>query len=185
MGRVPDDLAGEVWDYLSWRGLSLDSDTRHLVRRTLDLAGEIRTVTALARSLYLSRRALGRRFMERGIPVPSHWLHFGRILRAALHLQGVRSTLFDVACALGYPDGFALSNQMHRLAGIRPSMARDHLGWEWVVESWVRKETATGSFDALREVARSPMGIGQAPSAPRPPRQRTPRSARAKTKPAS
>ena len=144
--RSPDDLAIEVTDYLAWRGIVVDGDTRRLIRRTIDLSGEIRSVTALSRSLYLSRRALGRRFLARGLPVPSHWLHFGRVLRATLRLQSTNDTLFSVACALGYPDGFALSNQMHRLTGIRPSAARECLGLEWVMESWLKREAEPGAL---------------------------------------
>ena len=92
--RSPDDLAIEVTDYLAWRGIVVDGDTRRLIRRMIDLSGEIRSVTALSRSLYLSRRALGRRFLARGLPVPSHWLHFGRVLRATLRLQSTDDTLF-------------------------------------------------------------------------------------------
>jgi AraC-like DNA-binding protein len=144
--QPPEDLAAEALDYLAWRGIVLDADTRHIVRRTLELSAEIRTVSALSRSLYLSRRALGRRFLDRGIPVPSHWLHFGRILRACMRLQGPASNLFDVACETGYPDGFALSNQMNRLLGIRPSVAKEHFGWEWLVEAWLRREAVMGGF---------------------------------------
>jgi AraC-like DNA-binding protein len=144
--RPPDDLAGEVMEYLSWRGLVLDQETRHIVRKTLELSDDVRTVSALSRSLYLSRRALGRRFLERGIPVPSHWLHFGRVLRACVQLQNMKSSLFDVAAELSYPDGFALSNQMSRLVGVRPSVAREYLGWEWILESWLRREAVTGGF---------------------------------------
>jgi AraC-like DNA-binding protein len=144
--RAPDDLAIEVTDYLAWRGITVDGDTRRLIRRTIEVAGEIRSVSALSRSLYLSRRALGRRFLSRGLPVPSHWLHFGRILRATLRLQSTTDTLFTIACDLGYPDGFALSNQMHRLTGVRPTMARECLGWEWVMEAWLRVEAEAGGL---------------------------------------
>jgi AraC-like DNA-binding protein len=144
--RTPEDLAIEVTDYLSWRGIAVDGDTRRLIRRTIELAGEIRSVSGLSRSLYLSRRALGRRFLTRGLPVPSHWLHFGRILRAALRMQSTDDTLFTIACDLGYPDGFALSNQMYRLVGIRPTSARDCLGWEWLIEAWLRREAEYGGL---------------------------------------
>jgi AraC-like DNA-binding protein len=144
--RTPDDLAIEVTDYLAWRGITVDGDTRRLIRRTIELAGEIRSVSGLSRSLYLSRRALGRRFLTRGLPVPSHWLHIGRILRAALRMQSTEDTLFTIACDLGYPDGFALSNQMHRLIGVRPPSARDCLGWEWLIESWLRREAELGGL---------------------------------------
>jgi AraC-like DNA-binding protein len=144
--RFPSDLAVEVTDYLHWRGLDVDQDTRRLLRRILELSGELRTVTGLSRALYMSRRALGRRFMSRGLPVPSHWLHFGRVLRAALRLQEPSANLFAVGCDLGYPDGFALSNQMKRLMGVRPSLMRECFGWEWIVESWLIQEAQSGSF---------------------------------------
>lgn len=142
--RFPTDLPLEVSDYLAWRGIEVDSDTRRLMVRILELSAELRTVSGLARSLYMSRRALGRRFTTRGIPVPSHWLHFGRILRAAVRLQHPEATLLSVACDLGYPDGFSLSNQMHRLTGLRPSIMRECFGWEWIVEAWLLMEAREG-----------------------------------------
>jgi AraC-like DNA-binding protein len=144
--RFPSDLPLEVADYLAWRGVTVDTDTRRLLSRTLELSGELRTVSGLARSLYMSRRALGRRFTTRGLPVPSHWLHFGRILRASVRLQNPGLTLYAVACELGYPDGFALSNQMHRLTRLRPSIMRGCFGWEWIVEAWLRQEAEEGSL---------------------------------------
>lgn len=144
--REPEDLAVEVMDYLLWRGMNVDMDARRLIRKTVELSLELRTVTALARSVYLSRRALGRRFLTRGLPVPSHWLHFGRILRAALRLQNTDETLASAAYHFGYPDAFAFSNQMYRLTRVRPSEARRFLGWEWLVEAWLQTEGSTGGL---------------------------------------
>ena len=94
--REPEDMPVEFTDYLLWRGMNVDMDARRLIRKTVALSLELRSVTALVRSLYLSRRALGRRFLTRGLPVPSHWLHFGRILRAVLRLQNTDETLATV-----------------------------------------------------------------------------------------
>ena len=135
-------------DYLQWRGINVDIEVRRLIRKTIDLSSELRSVTALARSLYLSRRALGRRFLTNGLPVPSHWLHFGRVLRASLSLQSSGMTLAEAASRFGYPDGFALSNQMQRLVGVRPSDARRYLGWDWLVEAWIHTEAASGGFSS-------------------------------------
>ena len=146
--REPEDLSVEVMDYLQWRGINVDIEVRRLIRKTIDLSSELRSITALARSLYLSRRALGRRFLTNGLPVPSHWLHFGRVLRAALRLQSSAVTLEEAASRFGYPDGFALSNQMHRLVGVRPSEARRYLGWDWLVEAWIHTEAAGGGFSS-------------------------------------
>ena len=87
-----------------------------------------------------TRRALGRRFLSRGLPVPSHWLQLGRLLRVAVKLQNSRDSIFSVAYEFGYPDGFAVSNQMERIIGVRPHEVREQLGWEWIMECWLRSE---------------------------------------------
>ncbi len=147
--RFPGDFGMEVTEYLRWRGVETDLDTRRLIRKTLELSADIRTVSGLARSLYLSRRALGRRFMSRGLPVPSHWLHFGRTLRACLALQAGGVSLHAVASSLGYPDGFSLSNQIKRLMNLRPSIMRECFGWEWIVEAWLFQEARMKSLSPL------------------------------------
>lgn len=144
--RPPLRLSIAFTDYLAWRGLWLDSDTRRLIQRTVDLSTELRSISGLSRALYVSRRALGRRFLARGLPVPSHWLHLGRLLHAVIRLQNTDDSLFRIAIDLGYPDGFALSNQMKRMVGVRPSTVRDCLGWEWVVECWLEQEYAAGGL---------------------------------------
>lgn len=140
----PLDLAGEVTAYLSWRGIQLELGLKRIIQRTFDLCYEIETVTSLARSLHISRRALGRRFSTAGLPVPSHWLQAARLLTAALHLQSSDESVFTVATDLGYPDGFSMSNQMMRLMSIRPSEAREYLGWEWILEQWLVQEANQG-----------------------------------------
>lgn len=146
--RPPTSFATEVTDYLAWRGISLDPGTARIVRRIVELSDVVQTITALSRGLYMSRRALGRRFLSRGLPVPSHWLHLIRVLKAAVKLQNTDASLFSVACSMGYPDGFSLSNQMHRLCGIRPTEARERIGWEWILEAWLVKEAEQGGLTA-------------------------------------
>lgn len=158
----PSNLSYEVVDYVQWRGLELDQETRRLIRRTVELSAELRTLKALARGLYLSRRALGRRFKRRKLPVPSHWLQFCRLLRAVIRLQNSRSSLFGVACSLGYADGFTLSNQMERLVGVRPSLARERLGWEWFLEAWLQCEHKAGGLAlSLRRPTGTPCREGE------------------------
>lgn len=154
--REPDGLSEDVLEFLLWRGIRTDQETRRIIRRIVDLSDNIRTLTGLARGVYLSRRALGRRFRDRGLPVPSHWLQFCRVLRAAIQLQNSNASLHEVSRSLGYPDGFTLSNQMDRIVGIRPSAVRERLGWEWIAESWLRTERAAGGLDIpLRGAAKS------------------------------
>ena len=144
--RPPGDLPAEITDYMAWRGLSVPPDIRQLIRRTVELSGEVRSVQALARGMYISRRALGRRFDSAGLPVPSHWLHFSRLLRVVLRLQNSHDSIVAAGFRVGYPDGFSLSNQMQRLTGFRPSEARKYLGWEWLLEAWLRREAEAGGL---------------------------------------
>lgn len=144
--KPPENLGVEVTDYLAWRGLAVDRETAQLVRRTVALSADLRSISALCRSMYLSRRALGRRFLSRGLPVPSHWLHFARLLRVAIRLQNSSESVLSVGYEVGYPDAFSLSNQMARLTGYRPSDARTYLGWEWLLEAWLRREADAGGL---------------------------------------
>jgi AraC-like DNA-binding protein len=144
LAQGPASLPGEVMDYLWWRGMRPDQETRRLIQRMAELSSELQTLGAVSRAVYLSRRALGRRFHDRGLSAPSRWLQGFRVLRAAIELQSTEEPLERVAAGLGYPDSFTLSNQMERLVGARPSLVRERLGWEWVFESWLRSEWAQG-----------------------------------------
>jgi len=139
-------MGSDVLDYLKWRGLRLDQETRQVLGRIAVLSEEVRTLGAVARGLYMSRRALGRRFHDRGLPAPSRWLQIYRQLRAAQMLQSSDRSLGEIARCLGYPDEFTLSNQMDRMVGVRPSLVRERLGWEWFFESWLRREWDSGSL---------------------------------------
>ena len=149
----PRDRPQMVTAYLTRRGLLPDASIRSKVQHILGLVPEVTSVTDLARRLHTSRRTLGRHFSAAGLPVPSHWLQFARLLYATSRLQTEKTTVFRIAARAGYPDGFTLSNQMKRVIGHRPSEIRTLLGWEWVVESWIRTEVMNGGFDTTRYAA--------------------------------
>ncbi len=142
--QPPRDLAAEVVEYIRWRGLGVDRDTAQIIRRIIDLSQHLRSISAVSRSMYVSRRALGRRLASRGLPVPSHWLQVGRLLRVILRLQNSHETVSSIAFECGYPDGFSVSNQMERLLGHRPTEVRERLGWEWILEVWLKHEAEIG-----------------------------------------
>jgi len=149
--RPSIDLAADATEYLRWRGIHLGRGTVRLVRNILDLSADLRSVAAASRSLYVSRRALGRHMSSRGLPVPSHWLQIGRLLRVLYRLQNTTESVGSVGLSLGYPDGFSLSNQMERLTGHRPSLVRERFGWEWFFECWLRREASAGNFGPSRQ----------------------------------
>lgn len=167
--RPPSDLAAEVVEYIRWRGLGVDRETAQIIRRIVDLSRDLRSISAVSRSMYLSRRALGRRLMTRGLPVPSHWLQLGRLLRVILRLQNSNESVSSIAVDLGYPDGFAVSNQMARLLGYRPTEVRERLGWEWILETWLKREAESGGL-RLTSTEPDPASTGAAhPTSPKRP----------------
>ena len=142
----PEDLPGAMLDLLAYARVLVDKDTRRLIGKTIEHSNRVRSLSDLCRQLYVSRRALGRRFFDRRLPPPSHWLQFSRALRVCLRLQSSRLPVASIATTFGYPDAFTLSNQLVRLLGVRPSDVRECLGWEWLVEAWVEKERQAGHF---------------------------------------
>jgi AraC-like DNA-binding protein len=136
----PRNVAATLTDYLVRRGLLRKRKAVREFQKIVELAPETRSITALSRRMYTSRRTLGRHFLSSGMPVPSHCLHFARLLYVAVHLQADEAAMFRTATRFGYSDGFTMSNQMKRLTGHRPSQVRELLGWEWLVEVWLKKE---------------------------------------------
>jgi AraC-like DNA-binding protein len=140
LAAPPRHVPSALTDYLVRRGLLRDRRAAREFQRIAELAPEIRSIGRLARRLYTSRRTIGRHFAAHGLPVPSHCLHFARLLHIAIHLQSEDTPVFRIVTRYGYPDAFTMSNQMKRLVGYRPSEVRELLGWEWVVESWLKRE---------------------------------------------
>lgn len=140
LAAPPRSLAEAVTRHLRRRGVVMDGSTERDVRRIFELAPEVSSITRLARRMYVSRRTLGRHFALSGLPVPSHWLQFARLLHVSIQLQNETGAAFRIATRAGYPDGFTMSNQMKRMIGYRPTEVRNWLGWEWLVEAWLRRE---------------------------------------------
>lgn len=147
LATPPRRFAEAVSAYLVRRGLLRTEEIRRNVMAILEAVPAVRSVSDLAARLHASRRTLGRRFSDLGLPVPSHWLQFARILHVAMRLQVDRSSVGRIAGRYGYPDAFTLSNQMKRLTDYRPTDVRRWLGWEWLVEAWIKLEAEKGGID--------------------------------------
>jgi len=137
----PRDLPLRVLQYLTHHGVLPTPQLRTDVLRIFELAPHTPSIQKLCRQMYTSRRTLGRHFDAHGLPVPSHWLQFARLLHLATRIHGDRKAIFRLAAQAGYPDGFTMSNQMKRLLGIRPTELRQYLGYEWIIEDWLERES--------------------------------------------
>lgn len=136
----PPALPRAVVTQLEASGIIGDDETRATVEAIFAAAPRITSIQRLAAAMCQSRRTLGRFFRRRDLPVPSHWLQFARVLHASIQLQNTRTNVNRVATRYGYADGFTLSNSMKRLTGYRPTFVRQHLGWEWILDVWLRRE---------------------------------------------
>lgn len=140
LAAPPRALPRAVADQLIHTGLRFDPDARDVIETVFGSAPHVRSIQQLASRMCQSRRTLGRFFSDRGLPVPSHWLQFARVLHVAIQLQNTKASISRVSTRFGYKDGFTMSNSMKRLTGYRPSFVREHLGWEWLVAAWLRQE---------------------------------------------
>lgn len=140
LSAPPKSMAEAATLYLVHRGILRSRSIQKEVQRIFELAPEVPSISKLARRMYTSRRSLGRHFAAHDLPVPSHWLQFGRLLHISVRLQNESGAIFRIAAKSGYPDGFTLSNQMKRLTGFRPTDIKRLLGWEWIIEAWIRRE---------------------------------------------
>jgi AraC-like DNA-binding protein len=78
-------------------------------------------------------------FRRAGVPGPGKWLAAAHAVRAALRLQAEGAPLLTVAVECGYSDHSSLSRQSLRLFGVRPGAIRKTLGWEWLLDRWLRR----------------------------------------------
>lgn len=141
LGSAPRDLPGMAVGHFTQEGILRNQKVRGLVRRMFEMAPVVPSITRLSRKMYTTRRTLGRLFEAEGLPVPSHWLQFARLLCVSALIQERQNLpIFKAATHMGYPDGFTMSNQMKRLIGCRPSDVRENLGLSWILEEWIRRE---------------------------------------------
>lgn len=140
----PVRLEADVVEWLSLRGVNISPDISYLIQQIFRLAPEHRTLSDVLAPLHIPASSAGAKFSKKLLPPPSIWLHAAHALHAALRLQrDPNVSVLRVALEYGYSDHSALSRQMVRNFGLRPSQIRGTLGWEWLLDRWVRRITAS------------------------------------------
>jgi AraC-like DNA-binding protein len=135
----PADLPGDVVEWLTLRGIRLTPSIRHLLHGIFALAPHSPTVAPLLVRIGTSESSARFRLQKKCLPPPGRWLQAARALNAALHLQSRPDrALLPLALSLGYADHSALSHLLGRAFGVRPAEIRERLGWEWLLDRWLR-----------------------------------------------
>jgi AraC-like DNA-binding protein len=97
-------------------------------------------VHALAEAFSASARALTRRLRRGGAPSPGRILLWGRLFRATHMLGDRRSSVEQVAYALGYSSGAALARALRRETGYPPGEVLRRGGIGCVLDGFARRE---------------------------------------------
>lgn len=134
-------LGPDVVEWLSLFGLRLSPTVSFLISQIFTDAPQHTEVGSLLKGIGAAESSTRFRFRKKGLPAPSRWLQAARALHAALRIQlEPQKSILAHACALGYADHSALCHQMKRTFGTTPAAVRATLGWEWLLERWVRTE---------------------------------------------
>jgi AraC-like DNA-binding protein len=141
-----ESLGPDVVEWLTLFGLRHSPTLSHLVSEIFTRAPHFTEMGSLLRSIGAADSSARFRFRKKGLPAPSRWLQAARGLHAALRIQTEPDkSILAHACALGYADHSALCHQMKRMFGTTPAAVRETLGWEWLLERWVRGEVIPGT----------------------------------------
>ena len=135
-------LAEEIEAWLPLRVPGLPAAVVRLVGEIVDLSPRYVEVRALLGTLGHAERTTRTWFHRAGVPGPGKWLAAAHAVRAALRLQAEDAALLTLAVECGYSDHSSLSRQCLRLFGVRPGAIRGTLGWEWLLDRWLRRATA-------------------------------------------
>jgi AraC-like DNA-binding protein len=129
----------QVEQWLPLRLPRLAPDVGRMIATIVRLAPRYAEVSVLLGTLGHAERTVRTWFRRAEVPGPGKWLAAAHAVRAALRLQGDSSPLLTVAVECGYSDHSSLSRQSLRLFGVRPGMIRRTLGWEWLMDRWLRR----------------------------------------------
>jgi AraC-like DNA-binding protein len=136
------DLPEEVERWLPVRLPGLSPAVARLIGVIVRLSPRFTEVGALLGDMGHAERTVRTWFRRAGVPGPGKWLAVAHAVRAALRLQAEDGVpLLTLAVECGYSDHSSLSRQSLRLFGVRPGAIRGTLGWEWLLDRWLRRVT--------------------------------------------
>jgi AraC-like DNA-binding protein len=130
---VPRSVVRWVFD----QGRVEDETLRNVLRRIVGATWDDSRLTEISASFDTSNRTLRRAFRKNGLPPPRAWAVLGRALRVVVHIQKHPDTpIAVVAFKHGYYDARSLARQLARLFNIAPSLLRNTLGIDWLLNRW-------------------------------------------------
>lgn len=132
-------LAQNVIEWLQLRSIRLNPRQVHLVETIFAAAPRHEDLTALLDHHRIPQSSARFRLKKRGLPSPTRWFQLARAIHAALRLQARPDlSVATVARQLGFADHSALAHLLRRSLHVTANEIRGTLGWEWLLERWLR-----------------------------------------------
>jgi AraC-like DNA-binding protein len=136
----PDDLGDDLAEWMALRGRPLPPMVADVVRHLVGQAHRFAQLTDLLARLGQPERTTRQRFQGSRLPPPSAWHQMARALHCAFRIQAQPDArLAMLALELGYSDPSGLTRHLTRTFGLTPRAVRGTLGWEWLVDRWLRR----------------------------------------------
>jgi AraC-like DNA-binding protein len=134
---------------------------RGFSRRILEFPIRYASLAAVGEAFGISTGALKARFRRRGLPSPSHYLRWFRLLAAARVLSDPRETTLSASYRLGFESDGNFCRWIRANSGMTPSSLRDWNGRLLLLVRLAESCLPNGALDAwesfgelfLREVA--------------------------------
>jgi AraC-like DNA-binding protein len=131
-------------------GAPLPPALRGFARRVLEFPSHYDDLHPLADACGLSRGALKARFRRRGLPSPSLYLRWFRVMAVAYQLSDRSATVAQVANRLGYTSDGNLCRSMISLTGLTPTEVRTLRGWNRLLISFAWRYLGKESVEGWR-----------------------------------
>lgn len=136
----PEDLGADVAEWCRIHKLPLSPRLLYLIKEIVNRAPRHHQLFGLLESIGESASSVRSQFRKKRLPQPNSWLQAARALHAALQIQSFPDkSLATTALELGYADQSGLNQLLRNTCGTTPTAAREALGWEWLLDRWVRK----------------------------------------------
>lgn len=138
-------------------GSQLPRPLRSFGRRVLEFSSHYDDLTPVAALCGMSRGALKARFRRRGLPSPSTYLRWFRMLATAHVLGDGRVTVAQAAARLGFTSDGNLCRAMKSLTGLTPSDVRGPAGRNRLLVGFGRSHLtppALAAWESLRGLIR-------------------------------
>ena len=151
-------VAGATWvdralgDLGRAAGAQLPSSLRGFARRVMEFPSHYDDLHPVARACGVTRGALKARFRRRGLPSPSVYVRWFRMMAASYALSDRTATVAQVASRLGFTSDGNLCRAMLSLTRQTPTEVRTLHGWNRLLISFAWTHLGAGAVDAWHEM---------------------------------